>query len=61
MIINNRIIPGVGGIGNITSGNQPAHNVTKPNSNFEDIFAALALYRPGPMSNIDSDIKRREG
>ena len=39
MIINNRIIPGVGGIGNITSGNQPAHNVTKPNSNFEDIFA----------------------
>ena len=39
MIVNNRIIPGVGGIGNITSGNQPAHNVTKPNSNFEDIFA----------------------
>ncbi len=39
MIINNRIIPGVGGIGNITSGSQPAHNVTKPNSNFEDIFA----------------------
>lgn len=29
--------------------------------NFEDIFAALALYRPGPMSNIDSYIKRREG
>lgn len=34
MIINNRIIPGVGSIGNITSGSQPAHNVTKPNSNF---------------------------
>ncbi len=39
MIINNRIIPGVGGIGNITSGSQSAHNVTRPNSNFEDIFA----------------------
>ena len=39
MIVNNRIIPGIGGIGNITPGNQPSHNVTKPNSNFEDIFA----------------------
>lgn len=40
MIVNNRIIPGLGGIGNISSaGNQPSHNVTKPNSNFEDIFA----------------------
>lgn len=29
--------------------------------NFEDIFFALALYRPGPMDNIDSYIKRREG
>lgn len=30
-------------------------------TNFEDIFAALALYRPGPMDNIDSYIKRKEG
>lgn len=29
--------------------------------NFEDIFAALALYRPGPMDNIDSYIRRKEG
>lgn len=28
---------------------------------FEDIFAALALFRPGPMSNIDSYIKRKHG
>lgn len=28
---------------------------------FEDIFAALALYRPGPMNNIDSYIKRKHG
>ncbi len=32
----------------------------KPNS-FEDIFAALALYRPGPMNNIDHYIKRKQG
>lgn len=32
----------------------------KPDS-FEDIFAALALYRPGPMDNIDTYIKRKHG
>ena len=30
----------------------------KPNS-FEDIVAAIALYRPGPMDNIDTYIKRK--
>ena len=29
-------------------------------SNFEDIFAAIALFRPGPMKNIDSYIKRKQ-
>ena len=28
---------------------------------FDDISLALALYRPGPMDNIDSFIRRREG
>ncbi len=28
---------------------------------FDDIVAALALFRPGPMHNIDSYIKRRNG
>ncbi len=28
---------------------------------FEDIGAALALFRPGPMRNIDSYIKRKQG
>lgn len=32
----------------------------KPDT-FEDIFAALALYRPGPMDNIDTYIKRKHG
>lgn len=32
----------------------------KPSS-FEDIFAAIALYRPGPMGNIDTYIKRKNG
>lgn len=32
----------------------------KPNI-FEDIFACLALYRPGPMDNIDSYIRRKNG
>lgn len=32
----------------------------KPN-NIEDLSSALALYRPGPMSNIDSFIKRKHG
>ena len=32
----------------------------KPNC-FDDIVAALALYRPGPMGNIDTYIRRKEG
>ena len=32
----------------------------KPSS-FEDIFAAIALYRPGPMQNIDTYINRKNG
>lgn len=32
----------------------------KPN-NFEDIVAAIALFRPGPAANIDTYIKRKEG
>ena len=28
---------------------------------FEDIFAAVALFRPGPMHNIDSYIRRKQG
>lgn len=32
----------------------------KPDS-FEDIFAAIALFRPGPAQNIDSYIRRKEG
>ena len=32
----------------------------KPNC-FDDLVAALALYRPGPMGNIDTYIRRREG
>ena len=32
----------------------------KPNS-FEDIVASIALFRPGPMNNIDSYIKRKKG
>lgn len=32
----------------------------KPND-FEDIVASIALFRPGPMSNIDSYIKRKRG
>jgi len=30
-------------------------------SSFDDIIAALALYRPGPMDNIDTYIRRKEG
>lgn len=29
--------------------------------NFEEVTAAVALFRPGPMNNIDSYIKRRRG
>lgn len=32
----------------------------KPN-NFDDLVAALALFRPGPMQNIDTYIRRKEG
>ena len=32
----------------------------KPNS-MNDLFAAIALYRPGPMKNIDSYIRRQNG
>lgn len=32
----------------------------KPRS-FSDIVASIALYRPGPMDNIDSFIRRKEG
>lgn len=32
----------------------------KPNC-FEDLFAAIALFRPGPASNIDSYIRRKHG
>lgn len=28
---------------------------------FEEIYACLALYRPGPMGNIDTYIRRKEG
>lgn len=30
-------------------------------SNFDDLVAALALFRPGPMQNIDSYINRKNG
>ncbi|MDD3341258.1 MAG: DNA polymerase III subunit alpha [Bacilli bacterium] len=32
----------------------------KPNT-FEEIVSAIALYRPGPMDNIDSYVKRKNG
>ena len=32
----------------------------KPDS-FEDLVAAIALFRPGPMANIDSYIRRKQG
>ena len=32
----------------------------KPDS-FEDVVASIALFRPGPMNNIDSYIKRKQG
>lgn len=32
----------------------------KPNT-FEDIVASIALFRPGPMNNIDTYIKRKRG
>ena len=30
-------------------------------SNFEEVVATIALYRPGPMGNIDTYIKRKRG
>ena len=30
-------------------------------TSFEDVIAAIALFRPGPMKNIDSYIKRKNG
>lgn len=30
-------------------------------NSFEDLVAAVALFRPGPMNNIDSYIKRKQG
>jgi len=35
-------------------------NKFKPNS-FDDVVAAIALFRPGPMNNIDTYIKRKKG
>lgn len=35
-------------------------NKLKPNT-FEDIFAAIALFRPGPADNIDTYIRRKSG
>lgn len=35
-------------------------NKFRPNS-FEEIVATIALYRPGPMGNIDTYIKRKRG
>ena len=32
----------------------------KPDT-FDDLVAALALFRPGPMKNIDSYIRRKQG
>ena len=58
MIVNNRIIPGLGGIGNISpAGNQPSHNVTKPNSNFEDIFAKKLFENKDFYKKIKRPIK----
>jgi len=37
MIVNNRIIPGIGGNITVPSG-QSSQGITKPNSNFADIF-----------------------
>ncbi|MFA5408970.1 MAG: DNA polymerase III subunit alpha, partial [Bacilli bacterium] len=41
-----------------TSGMKNFLRKLKPNS-FEEIVAAIALFRPGPMANIDSYIKRK--
>lgn len=43
-----------------SSGMKSVLNQLKP-SNFEDIVAVNALYRPGPMENIPAYIKRKHG
>jgi len=43
-----------------SSGMRAVLRKLKPNQ-FEDLIAILALYRPGPMDNIDEYIKRRNG
>ena len=43
-----------------SSGMRDVLKKLKPDS-FEDIIAVLALYRPGPMENIPSYIKRKHG
>ncbi|MBN2299587.1 MAG: DNA polymerase III subunit alpha [Acholeplasmataceae bacterium] len=43
-----------------SSGMRATLRKLKPNQ-FEDIVAILALYRPGPMDNIDEYIARRDG
>ncbi|TNF08850.1 MAG: DNA polymerase III subunit alpha, partial [Bacillota bacterium] len=43
-----------------SSGMRAVLRKLKPNS-FEDLVAILALYRPGPMDNIDEYISRRNG
>ena len=43
-----------------SSGMRASLRKLKPNQ-FEDLIAILALYRPGPMENIDEYIKRRNG
>ncbi|PKK97453.1 MAG: DNA polymerase III subunit alpha, partial [Tenericutes bacterium HGW-Tenericutes-3] len=43
-----------------SSGMRASLRKLKPNQ-FEDLIAILALYRPGPMDNIDEYIKRRNG
>jgi DNA polymerase III subunit alpha len=43
-----------------SSGMRAVLRKLKPNT-FEDIVAILALYRPGPMDNIDEYISRRNG
>ncbi len=43
-----------------SSGMRAVLRKLKPNT-FEDLVAILALYRPGPMDNIDEYIERRNG
>src|SRR4029077_14775073 len=43
-----------------SSGMRDALRKLKPDR-FEDIIAIVALYRPGPMDNIDSYVNRKHG